>query len=808
MTEPLVPTPAKPSPLRRLGRFCHRRYGVVIGAWVVAIIVLNGVSGALGTKFSESFNDFDSEATRGFELLESGFGGSAGENQGTIVFVADAGVDDPEVQATMEELFAGVAAIEGLEVQSPYDEGADGQVAFEGDLAGRLAFARVAFPSDTNFSDLVLLGDQVRELLPAGDTGAQGDGLRIELGGQPFADFEPPSSEVIGIGFAIVILIAAFGSVLAMGLPIGMALAGIASGVAVVGIATQFVAMPDFTLVVALMIGLGVGIDYALFIVVRYREDLHHGMEANAAAGHAIDTAGRAVIFAGITVIISLLGMLVMGLDFIRGIGIGSAIPVFTTLIASITLLPALLGLVGDRLDVTRRRGLIAAGIVAISLVGIGLGIDQAVYGLLVAALVVVVGFFASWLKQPLPPRRQKPPRETFWYRYSRMIQRRPWPAALGGFAILIVLALPVLGIRLGFSDEGNYPEESTTRQAYELLSDGFGPGFNGPLFLVAEVPDGTDPADLAAITETLQGTDGVKFVMGPEVSEDGSVARWFTMPTTGPQDEDTAALIGQLREQVLPQVADETGVDVLVSSFTALSVDFSNYLGSRYPYFFGAILGLSFLLLMGVFRSVLVPLKAVLVNLLSIGAAYGIVVAMFQWGWGASLFDVSGGAPIEPFIPMMLFAIVFGLSMDYEVFLLSRMKEEYDRTGDNAGAVADGLAVTARVITAAAAIMVVVFGSFLLETDRVVKLMGVGLAVAVFLDATIVRMLLVPATMELLGDRNWWLPRWLDRIIPRIDVEGGHDEVHHALFEEDDEPTSPDVEGADDLVESSSVTQ
>jgi RND superfamily putative drug exporter len=771
-------TTTAPSALRRLGRFCHRRHWQVIIAWVVGIVVLMGVSGAAGTGYSDSFNDFDSEATRGFDLLEQGFGGNTGENQGTIVFVADAGVDDPDVQARMEGLLGEVAAIEGIDVVSPYAEGGQDQIATEGELAGRIAYATVVFPSEINWDDAVAIGDEVKELLPAGEPGDQGDGLQVELGGQPFAEFEPPQSEVIGIGFAIVVLILAFGSVLAMGLPIGMALAGIGAGVAVVGIVSNAIAMPEFTTIIALMIGLGVGIDYALFIVTRFREDLHRGMEPEEAAGHALDTAGRAVLFAGTTVVISLLGMMVMGLDFIRGIGVGSAIPVVFMLLASITLLPALLGAVSHRLEMTRRRGLIAAGLVALSLVGIGLGIDAAPFGLLLALLVIVAGFFSSWLRTPLPPRAPTPPRETVWYRYSRFVQHHSWLSALGGLAILLVLALPVLGLRLGFSDEGNYPEDTTTRKAYDLLSDGFGAGFNGPLFLVTEVPDGTDPDTLVGITEEVQATDGVRFVMGPQPSEDGSVVRWFVMPEEGPQSEATAQLVGDLRNDVLDQAQAGTGLDVLVSSWTAMGVDFSDYLGSRYPAFFGVILGLSFLLLMVVFRSLLVPLKAVIVNLLSIGAAYGIVVAGFQWGWGASLFGVTSGAPIEPFIPMMLFAIVFGLSMDYEVFLLSRMKEEYDRTGDNANAVADGLAVTARVITAAALIMVVVFGSFILEADRVAKLMGTGLAVAVLLDATVVRMLLVPATMELLGDRNWWLPKWLDRILPVVHVDAKPDDL------------------------------
>ena len=793
-------TSPAPSALRRLGRFAYRNHWRVIGAWVVGIVLLSAVAGVVGNGYSDSFDDFESEATSGFELLETGFGGNSGENQGTIVFVADAGVDDPAVRDVMEPLLAEIGEIPNLEVVSPYDEGNEGQIAAnpaDPELAGRMAYATVVFPSDINWTEAVEIGDDIRALLPAEEPGDQGNGLQIELGGQMFAEFEPPQSEVIGIGFAIVILILAFGSVLAMGLPIGMALAGIGAGVAGVGLVSNLVPMPEFTTIIALMIGLGVGIDYALFIVTRFREDLHRGMDPEEAAGHALDTAGRAVIFAGITVVISLLGMMVMGLNFIRGIGIGSAIPVVFMLTASITLLPALLGAASHRLEVTRRRGLIAAGIVAVSLVLMGLGVEAAGLGFALALLVVVAGSFVSWLHTPIRHRPPRPPRETVWYRYSRFVQHHSWASALGGLAILLVLAIPVLGIRLGFSDEGNYPEDTTTRKAYDLLADGFGPGFNGPLFLVTEVPEGTDQEALANVTEAVQATEGVAFVQGPQPSPDGAVARWFVMPETGPQDEATEELVRTLRNDVLDQAQAGTGLDVLVSSFTAMGVDFSDYLGSRYPAFFAVILGLSFLLLMTVFRSVLVPLKAVVVNLLSIGAAYGLVVAAFQWGWGEAIFGVAGGAPIEPFIPMMLFAIVFGLSMDYEVFLLSRMKEEYDRTGDNANAVADGLAVTARVITAAALIMVVVFGSFVLESDRVAKLMGTGLAVAVFLDATIVRMLLVPATMELLGDRNWWLPKWLDRILPVVHVEATPDEIDRGGVLDD----GTDEEGDRELV-------
>ncbi len=786
MTSSHTPASVRPSGLRRLGRFCYRRHWLVIGVWLAAIVLIGFTSAATGSGYSDSFGDFRSEATRGFDLVEQGFGkGNAGEASATISYQVGpevtGGVANPEIQTAMTKFFAWVIEVgDGdINVQSPYEN--PQQVASEGELAGRVAYATVNLPDDTEQSQAQKWVEEIRQQMP------EAAGLEhVYLGGQYFSEFEAPSSEVLGIGFAIVILIVAFGSVLAMGLPIGMALAGILAGVSLMGIVSNLVPMPEFTTTVGIMLGLGVGIDYALFIVTRFREDLHKGMEPEHAAGHALDTAGRAVIFAGITVVISVMGMLVMGLGFIRGIGIGSAIAVVSTLVASITLLPALLGLAGhERLELTRRRGVIGAGIVALSMIAVGFGAPPATIlaGFALALVIFLLGIWLPALHEPLPPRKQKPARETFWYRYSRFVQHHAWLTAIGSLVLLIILALPVLGIRLGFSDEGNFPKGTDTKESFDLLADAFGPGFNGPLILVAEVPEGTSPETLGAITQQIGATKGIATVAGPSpeapaevnanfVSEDGTIARWFATPSTAPQDEATDELVKHLRGDGLADVTDGTGIDVLVTSFTATGIDFSSYLGSRYPIFFGAVLGLSFILLMAVFRSVLVPLKAVIVNLLSIGAAYGVVVALFQWGWLSSLTGIQP-APIEPFIPMMLFAIVFGLSMDYEVFLLSRMKEEYDRTGNNAEAVADGLAVTARVITAAALIMVVVFGSFLLENNRVVKLMGTGLAVAVLLDATIVRMLAVPATMELLGDRNWWLPRWLDRILPVIHVEG-----------------------------------
>jgi putative drug exporter of the RND superfamily len=469
--------------------------------------------------------------------------------------------------------------------------------------------------------------------------------------------------------------------------------------------------------------------------------------------------------------------MLLMGLSFIRGLAVGASLTVAMTALASITLLPALLGFARHRVEVTRWRGLIAVVFVALALLGFGFKVPPvgAVF-LFLAVVTIGASFFVRRLRTEVPRRPPKPVRQTFWYRWSRIVQHRPWPMLIAGLAILLLLALPVLSLRLGFSDTGNYPKDTTTRQAYDLTVEGFGPGFNGPLILATTIPPGVDAsATLDRISNEVANTEGVVFATPAQLNDPANptAAQWLVIPSTTPQDAKTTQLVHHLRDELLPAATDGTQLDVAVTGSVAANIDFSDYLASRMPLFFGAVLLLSFLLLMAVFRSVLVPLKAVIVNLLSIGAAYGVVVAIFQWGWGKSLLGIGEGGPIEAWAPMMMFAIVFGLSMDYEVFLLSRIREEYDRTGNNATAVADGLATTARVITAAAAIMVFVFGSFMLEQNRQIKLFGLGLAVAVLLDATLVRMVLVPATMELLGNRNWWLPRWLDRILPKLNVEG-----------------------------------
>ncbi len=784
----------------RIGRWCFQRRKLVVVAWVAVLIVGGAVLGSVGTSSRSEFELPNVESRRGTDILEDDFGGQGAGISGTIVFKAAQGVDDPQVRSAMDDLFATVddMTIDGgdLRVTSPYSEQGARQIATGGDEAGKIAYADVEMPADVNQEDATALADDIKAELP------HVQGLQVELGGSIFAEFEEPSSELLGLAFAVVILILAFGSVLAMGLPVGVALAGIGVGTILAGFVSHLVTMPDFASTLGVMIGLGVGIDYALFIVTRFRENLHNGHDAERATVVAIDTAGRAVVFAGTTVVIALLGLIIMQMSFVTGLAVGAATVVAVTMVASLTLLPALLGFAGHRVELTRWRGLIAAGLIALAMVGMALGFTPLIIGVPFAIVTLLVGssprlwpsqrrLWRGWSRlRGEVERRPRPPRETAAYRWSRAIQHHPWRAFVASAVALVFLALPIFGMRLAFSDEGNYPEDTTTRKAYDLLADGFGPGFNGPLILASEVPAGTDRAAAEAaaqrVTDALGGAEGVALASPPQFNDAGDAVSWRVVPTTAPQDAETTDLVHRLRDDVLPAATEGTGLDPAVTGSVAIGVDFSEYLADRLPYLFVAVLGLSFLLLMTVFRSVLVPLKAVVMNLLSIGAAYGVVVAAFQWGWAGPLLNIDD-APIEPFIPMMLFAIVFGLSMDYEVFLLSRVREEWLRTGDSHTSVADGLAVTARVITAAAAIMVFVFGSFLLENDRTIKLFGTGLATAVLLDATVVRMLLVPATMELLGDRNWWLPRWLDRVLPRIAVEGPADEREPAEAEAED---------------------
>ncbi len=653
-----------------------------------------------------------------------------------------------------------------------------------------------------------------------------------------FGEFEDPT-EFYGLIAAVIILLIAFGTILAMALPIVTALAGVICGIAIIGLLTRVLAVPDFTPIIATLIGIGVGIDYALLMVSRHRSAVHDGMEPIEAAALATDTSGRAVLFAGLTVVISLAGLFMMNLDFMRSVALGAMLAVLFTMAAAITLLPALLGFVGENIDRPNLRDmtsfptriyrrdvgllqqllvLIPAVIVVFLLAPtvsiasgelvIGLSVS-AIASLLAAAyiqflrrdeairrqvvaLVVTVAFFPVFIisyvmlgvrrligGKPGQPGMQYEGRSemerSFWYRWSRVIQRYPWPAMVLSGTLLILLTIPVFSMRLGFSDAGNRVETDTTRRAYDLLSDAFGPGFNGPVLLVADLSGAgsVDAALLEGAAETVRQTPGVEAVSPPFVLGDSGLALINVFPSSAPQDKETTELVHRLRDDTVPHVIDETSIDILVAGFPGLVVDFSDYTSDRLPWFVGAVLLLSFVLLLTVFHSVVVPIKAVIMNLLSIGAAFGLTIAVFQWGIGADLVGIGKEGPIEAWAPMFIFAIVFGLSMDYEVFLLTRVREEYDRNGgDNGLAVADGLAATGRVISAAALIMVCVFGSFMIADDRSLKMVGFALASAIFIDATVVRLILVPSAMELMGRANWWAPEWLVRCLPTIRVE------------------------------------
>ena len=752
-----------------LARFSVRRRRIMVFAiWIPLLAVLGLLAGQMGGNFSTQFELPQSEANDVQKLLEANSPEKAGFS-GEIVFSSVNGVNSDDVVAILTPFFNQVDALPGITLTSPFVETGAGQI----NPAGTTGFASldVSLRSQT---ELLTLSEDIQDL----GNQVSIDGLTIEYGGNIFAEFELPASEAYGLLAAMIILVLAFGSVLAMGLPIGTALLGLGVGSFLAIILSHVVPMPDFTTSLVAMIGLGVGIDYALFIVTRYREGLAEGLTVEEAVVDAVDTSGRAVIFAGITVIISLLGLFVMGLAFARGLAIGAVVGVLVMMIASVTLLPSLLAMVKHKIGVTTWSAIAALGafIVGALFAVINEELIYLLFAVGAALSITAMSFVVKPMRRHIPHRIPKAKELTFWYRWSRFIQRRPWTAALSASAVLLILASPLASIRLGFGDNGNAPESTTVRRAYDMLAAGFGPGFNGPLFITVQGDTAQSPEALLGIDDTLNNTDGLAYAQGMPASQDGSLSLVMAYPTTSPQDIKTEQLIRDLRSTVIPQ----TGVDAKVGGFTAAGVDFAESIGSRMPYLFIGVLSLSFLLLMAVFRSLLVPLKAVIMNLLSIGAAYGVVVAIFQWGWGMNLIGVDKAGPIESWAPMMLFAIVFGLSMDYEVFLLSRIKEEYDRTGDNASAVADGLTATARVITAAALIMVCVFAAFVLGHDRQLKLFGLGLALAVFLDATLVRMVLVPATMELLGDRNWWLPAWINRVLPKIDVEG-----HHVVHEE-----------------------
>jgi RND superfamily putative drug exporter len=710
--------------MRRFAAWCTGHRKTVILAWVVALIGVGTISNSVGADFSEDFKLPASDSQEAFDLLEEEFPAQSGETA-TIVFRAPAGVESVGVRRAIERSFDRVEAVPHVaEVISPYGPAGAAEVSEDGEIA----YATVQF--DQTLEELEL--GNVERVMDAA-LGASGNGLRVAIGGQPIEEVRAEdeggdSSFAVGLMAAVVVLLITFGSLVAMGLPIVSALFALGVGLGLVTLGTHVFPTANFAPQLAAMIGLGVGIDYALFILTRFRNGLDEGMEPRDAAIAAIDTAGRAVLFAGLTVIIALMGMLLLGLSFLYGVAMAAAFAVLMTMIAALTLLPALLTIAGRRVDRLRVPG--------------------------------------------LRSRRPSTAEDTRWYRWSREIQRRPVPAALLSSGLLLLLCVPTLSLRLGSNDAGTDPAGTTTREAYDLLADGFGPGFNGPFQVVAALPAEGEEEALTELRRELAGAEGVAATTPVELNPAGDTGVFQLYPTTSPQSEATTELLDRIRDELIPPVERRTGAQVHVGGITAIFEDFGTAIAEKLPLFIGVVILLSALLLMTVFRSILVPLKAICMNLLSIGAAFGLIVAVFQWGWGASLIGVDSTGPIVSFFPIFLFAIIFGLSMDYEVFLMSRIHEEWEHKRDATEAVTRGLALTGRVITAAAAIMCTVFASFMIGDDRIIKLFGLGLATAILIDAVIIRTVLVPALMQLFGERAWWLPAWLDRILPRIHVE------------------------------------
>ncbi len=709
--------------MRRFATWCTGHRKTVILSWVAALIGIGMLSGSVGSDFSEDFKLPASDSQEAFDLLETKFPAQSGDTA-TIVYKAQGGVEAPSVKREMEGVFATVEEVPHVsEVASPYEDGGAAAISKDGEVA----YATVQFDTTTE----KLETEDIEGVMDAAQ-GAAGDGLQVEIGGQPIEEVRAEqeggdSTFAIGLLAAVIVLLLTFGSLVAMGLPIVTALFALGVGLSVVTLGTHVFDTAEFAPQLAAMIGLGVGIDYALFILTRFRNGLDEGMESREAAIAAVDTAGRAVLFAGVTVIIALMGMMLLGLSFLYGVAMAAAIAVLFTMIAALTLLPALLTIAGRRVDRLRIPGL---------------------------------------------GRTPSNAEDTRWFRWSREIQRRPVLSALLSGGLLLLLCIPTLSLRLGSNDAGTDPAGTTTREAYDLLAQGFGPGFNGPFSIVASLPSKGDDTALTELSKTLEGEEGVADTTPVMLNPAENTGVFQVYPTTSPQSEGTTELLDHIRDEVIPPVEEQTGAQVHVGGITAIFEDFGTAIADKLPLFIGVVVLLSALLLMAVFRSVLVPLKAIVMNLLSIGAAFGLIVAVFQWGWGASLIGVDSTGPIISFFPIFLFSIVFGLSMDYEVFLMSRIHEEWEHSHDATQAVTRGLALTGRVITAAAAIMVTVFASFMIGEDRIIKLFGLGLAAAVFIDAVIIRSVLVPALMQLFGERAWWLPGWLDRILPRLHVE------------------------------------
>ena len=711
--------------MARLARWCFRHRLVVVFAWVALLLAVFGAERAVGSSFSNSFSLPGTESSEALQILNSSFPQQAGESATVVWHAADGLVTDPQVKATMQTLLGVVAKAPSVGlVISPYVEIGASQVSPD----GQTAYATVMFAGrgqELPKDDVRFVGDLVRAASTAD--------LRIEFGGdaaQAANEVSLSSSAAIGLVAAGAIILLAFGSFFAMLLP--LVAAGVALGLTMfgIGLLSHAVAINSVAPTMAIVVGLGVGVDYALFVVTRYRQGLKSGDTPEEAAVQALNTAGRAVLFAGVTVCAALFGLLIVRLPLLNGLAYSSVVAVGLTMIAAVTLLPAMLGFMGMRVLSRRERR----------------HFDQ---------------------------RGPRADHATgFWARLGGWVSRRPALVAVVAAILMLALTAPFLSLRLGLSDAGNDPASSSTRKAYDLLAEGFGPGSNGPLLLVAEKSSEADDAALRRLSQELENVPGVAEVVSYPSTAGAGTAIVVVVPTTAPQDPRTGDLITHLRTQVIPDAERGTALEVLVGGATAITADFASVIMAKLPAFLGIIVAFGFLLLLIAFRSLLIPAVSALMNLLAAGASFGVVVAFFQWGWGSEWLGLGGAGPVEAFLPVLMLAVLFGLSMDYQVFLVSRMHEEWVNTRDNRRAVILGQAATGRVITAAAAIMICVFAAFIFGGQRVVAQFGVGLATAVLLDAFVLRTLLVPALMHLFGRANWHLPALVDRWLPRLALE------------------------------------
>jgi putative drug exporter of the RND superfamily len=717
--------------LYRLGTRAVANRRRVVGVWLLAVLALVAVARTSGGEFSEEFGIPGTGSYEAQQVLEARFPEQSGGSARLVLHAPDGRLDDPDSRAAAEVTLQAVRELPDVAIVGDPFAGLGG--ALSGD--GSIGYADVRY--ERSIGDLGR--DTLTELDHAVDVG-RSLGLDVELSGELPAYYQSPElggkELVFKVGAALLIMLVAFGSVLAMGLPLGLALLGLASGAALIQLLALVVDVPSSSLLLGVMLGLGVGIDYALFIVTRHRQHLAAGMEVTESIGRAMATAGQAVVFAGVTVIIAIGGLTVAGIPAATIMGASAALVVAVMVVAAITLLPAMLGFAGE-------------------------GIDR-------------------WRVPGIKARTESDP-DNLWARWARRVAARPWRYLIGSVVVLLLLAMPILDMRLAMPDASTAAEGSTRRAAHELLVEGFGAGFSGPLVLAVELPSDGGDGVLITLRDAIAADPAVAQVSPAIPNAAGDAAVLQVTPRDAPQDQSTQDLVHRLRDEVVPAALAGTDGNVHIGGTTAQHIDLTDRAAERLPWFMATIIGLSLVLLAVVFRSVWVPVKAAAMNLLSIGAGYGAVVAVFQWGWGAGLLGLDGAVPVVSMVPMIMFAVLFGLSMDYEVFLLSRTREEYLRTGDNTGSVVAGISSTARVITSAALIMIVVFMGFAMGHNIIVQQIGLGLAVAVLIDATIVRAVLVPSTMVLLGDRNWTLPGWLDRLLPHVDIEGAEAEVELA---------------------------